>query len=921
MITSQSPSQMLPDYGFAFSVNPKSPAREAVASFVQRWMDSNIDPARKSLPPLAGEDVIPHAVSFSSLHGSYASVYLLPDESALGMGEDARLMRHDLSIMECLEIRQRLVAELDWTIEPPDGKSEGQKSIANELTQILKSIRRFTDYRRSMQEAIWVGRAGIQHRYGRHEVGGRRYLMPKPLHQDHYGWMPIQGDKILYRFDDGRELNDGQYPHQMGIRVSTAHYPETRISKRRAAEQTPHGMAVFLKPYERETLLVHKHMIEDSDFHDMRTAGRIHGVGIRNRIWRTWILKQETLAFLMNYIERSAGGIEIWEYPLGNNEAKKSIVDAAERRSANGKNILFFPKPPGDDAALYDLKIVEPGFSGIDLINNLQEKFFGHQIKRYILGQTLTTEADATGLGSGVADAHQDTLHQIVLYDGAGHEETLTEELVRPIQLYNFPETQHWKFHLKLQFDSRDSESKLESFRTAWDMGARITEADVLEEIGAAVPTSDDRILENPAFQQSGGSPFGAFPSGTTAVSAAVHQSMGSHIGGPSGKAPIDQDGDGIVNEGTAAERPSFPDAYARQRTLFDESEHPREPAGTESGGQFTAKIHERSAVNEWMKAGGPVTDNQIDQLYSTQDDLLDAVWSNPDATNEDEDGATSEAFGNLDIHRAIHDKGLSDWGQISEYANDQERRRSQPEEIQAKSVDTLDGKFKVSISVIGADGDESWSVTNQLTRSDGTIETVLAEEAADLNEAKQIFKEELQAIQADHYARRHHRIVREAAALTHTEPTEAQAKAGNYAKGKFPWNGLQISIENPKGSIRRGTSPSGREWERKMPCHYGYIKRTKGADGDALDVYVGSHPESELVYIIKQIDKNGKFDEFKIIIGCTNWKQAKRLYLSNYPKGWKCGPKAAVTVEQFKRWLKKGGGKESRSFSSAESK
>ena len=39
----------------------------------------------------------------------------------------------------------------------------------------------------------------------------------------------------------------------------------------------------------------------------------------------------------------------------------------------------------------------------------------------------------------------------------------------------------------------------------------------------------------------------------------------------------------------------------------------------------------------------------------------------------------------------------------------------------------------------------------------------------------------------------------------TDTEPTEAQKHEGNYAKGKVNLYGLTISIENPKGSIRRG--------------------------------------------------------------------------------------------------------------------
>jgi len=66
----------------------------------------------------------------------------------------------------------------------------------------------------------------------------------------------------------------------------------------------------------------------------------------------------------------------------------------------------------------------------------------------------------------------------------------------------------------------------------------------------------------------------------------------------------------------------------------------------------------------------------------------------------------------------------------------------------------------------------------------------------------------------------------------TDRNPSEAQKKSGNYAKGKVTLHGLDISIENPKGSVRRGVDPNGKSWEVKMPAHYGYITRVRSRDG-----------------------------------------------------------------------------------------
>lgn len=138
------------------------------------------------------------------------------------------------------------------------------------------------------------------------------------------------------------------------------------------------------------------------------------------------------------------------------------------------------------------------------------------------------------------------------------------------------------------------------------------------------------------------------------------------------------------------------------------------------------------------------------------------------------------------------------------------------------------------------------------------------------------------------------------AAAQTHRTPSEAQVKAGNYPKGRTYWHGLEISIETPKGAKRHGRDIA-------MPCHYGFFRRTLGADGDQLDVFIGSHPESELVYVIDQTGKDGRWDEHKCLIGMRNESEAKAAYLASYPSGWRCGPITSMTIGQFINWVRSG--------------
>ncbi|WP_334069773.1 PLxRFG domain-containing protein [Acinetobacter colistiniresistens] len=137
-------------------------------------------------------------------------------------------------------------------------------------------------------------------------------------------------------------------------------------------------------------------------------------------------------------------------------------------------------------------------------------------------------------------------------------------------------------------------------------------------------------------------------------------------------------------------------------------------------------------------------------------------------------------------------------------------------------------------------------------------------------------------------------------------EPTQAQIEAGNYKKGHIKVHGLDIAVENPRGSERRGTDPDGNEWSHNMSDHYGYIKRTTGADQEHIDTYVGKNPESENVFIVDQIDQgSGGFDEHKVMLGFDSQEEAITAYKSNFDKGWKVGPVTQMSKDQFKDWLK----------------
>lgn len=1285
---------------FAVMLNPQSKNAENVGKWIHEHMDARTDPASKTpgAAPLYGQDAVPHLLTFQSIVGSFSRAYVNPDEAMRDSIENAHLMEKDVGLLESVECRQRLTALLDWEIKPEDEKCQYQVSLAQELQRIISRIRNFTKYRMWLMKAIWSGRSGIQHKYGYTRVNGAMRMMPTPLHRDHNGWMPINGDKLVFRYEDGwMDSDEGAYPHQMGIRVGTnPGKGKLRIHRDYKLEPVSDGLALFLKPYERDTFCVHKHFIEDADFHHSYFAGSVHGIGIRSKIYWEWFLKQEAFAFLMQYLERSAGGIEVWTYPMGDPKALAATQAAAKEKMANGRNIVFFPKPMGDDSESYKFEVIEPGAMGLDIMQNIIENYFGGRLKRYILGQELSTEAKATGMGSGVAEAHMDTLSQIVQFDASNLEETLTHELVRYIQQLNFPETMGWHMRMSLKTKDDKTQERLEALNSAYQMGASIAESEVFKTLGLSAPTSGEKVLSLSSQQAAamppgmpGMPPMGGNPDG---------DNSGPNGFPDGGSFPDQENGDNPESEDDGEQDPvdlirSLMEQYAQQMERdqygtqgmfkWEENLHPRESSTdtVHKAGQFTSKktapqqkslfegvtpvakqsgrfsgkprsgrkalndrirdlfaehaenrqkqlsfddpaetpapkpepkpvsqlrqaenieetpvpelvappvqtpapesrqdarqpdgieprrrmmganpdsmkavaqpaappvqpkpqqssedaapqeskpestpaeihpIAKRAGIKDMKhaaKKGVPSLVENADSTLSAMDKMIQPIatriWQGvrthgpseilentirhslisgnadvafdralqefenktsfngnpldlnvrdnrkllaselrknkpsilsamrgqkqadppsvetvPQPTNqpavaaqpvstsaqvpterkpgaltpEQQDLITdhyndhmkritrlaSEKFAGYKRHdREAFDSAIADgltraaqlWDGVSDFPafaqkwafiylknlNPNRRKLNTITSNQSGDGETDPlanvagrssepdygdderAKLDKAISSLGNEQDQ-WLVKAWFSGEDEDGNPVNQSQAAEayngkfgqnltrqaigyratqlLNKLKsqlasdpdqyaavrnmivRYYRREMVELQKERYERRQDRTIREAAEYTESDPTDAQIKAGNYKKGRFSWNGMQIVIENPRGSTRRGVASSGEIWRREMTAHYGYISGTKGTDGDQVDVFMGRNPESEVVFVICQTNKDGSFDEHKAVLGTTNKRKACDLYLSHYPKGWKCGEVVAMTVSQFKEWLNSG--------------
>lgn len=470
--------------------NARAKDLEAIVGEVSRQMRKELARKPQERRIELAETPIPHSATFQAFANTLSKTYWTTDEAIKVAWENARYMKNDLAVMECVEMRRRSVALLEWHVVPDNPNDKRQRDAAQTVERIVKRTPRFIQFRENLLYALWYGKYGIQMQWGQTLIDGApRYYI--------HNWIPVNGDKIVYKVMQGTPFEKERVGIRIGYNQGGGTLPEKYQGQ---IGPTDRGMAYFLTDDQRDRFVVHRHMVEDGDYDDPYSGGCIFGVGIRSRIYWTWYLMKETLAWLMEYIERSASGFEIWYYPGGNEKAREACRAAAEDRVGHSGNIVLIPRWEGSDGG-YSMQRIEPSMAGAQVCMNIVKEFFQHQIKRYILGQTLTTEAAGTGLGSNLATIHLETYLQIIKYDAINLEETLTNDLVEKIRKFNFPNLDEYSLRFRIETDEIDHHDRLNSIRTLYDMGVPISQEQALSAAGMTAPKDDEPILTNPAIE------------------------------------------------------------------------------------------------------------------------------------------------------------------------------------------------------------------------------------------------------------------------------------------------------------------------------------------------------------------------------------------------------------------------------------
>lgn len=118
--------------------------------------------------------------------------------------------------------------------------------------------------------------------------------------------------------------------------------------------------------------------------------------------------------------------------------------------------------------------------------------------------------------------------------------------------------------------------------------------------------------------------------------------------------------------------------------------------------------------------------------------------------------------------------------------------------------------------------------------------------------------------------------------------PDEPKLAKAHKLHARITFRGLPISIETPKGGYRHWYDPhADKHGKTKMKYAYGYIRRTKGLDGDHVDVFVGPNEKAPNVYVVmtKKAPDFKELDEEKCMLGFDSEEAAVAAFKAHYDK------------------------------------
>lgn len=332
--------------------------------------------------------------------------------------------------------RAAAITGLDWSIEPPTNANAAEKAAAAWCEEILRdAVDDLEDVLIAMMDGVGHGFAPIELEW--YLDGGER--LPR-FHPRPQTWFRTDMTRRELRLNDGS--GDGAIPTPMGW-------------------------------------IMHQHRKVKTGY--LGRAGLFRAV-----LW-PFLYKAYSIGDFAEFLEIYGLPIIVGKYmPGASAEEKSSLMRAVTALGRDARAIM-------PDGMQLEIEKITAGGAGDGNHLAMVAWADGAQSKA-ILGQVLSAEAKATGMGSGVADLHAEVRGDIRKSDARQIAGTLTRDLIYPLIALNKPGIDGQRRCPRWVFDTGEAEDlKLyaEALPTLAAGGARIPVSWVHEKL--RIPQADEK--------------------------------------------------------------------------------------------------------------------------------------------------------------------------------------------------------------------------------------------------------------------------------------------------------------------------------------------------------------------------------------------------------------------------------------------
>lgn len=412
-----------------------------------------------------------------------------------------RMMRQDPDIMHAISVREAAGADMAWRIRPEDESDLGHRARCMAIQKAIDAIPGLAQMRRHIAKCVWYGIGSTYQHWAKLPRPVTAEVVDDAVQVESGATAPAATASVTVspiRFDP--MPHDGIRFTADGRMVLLVNMRSDRFRKEDGYERvtTDGGTGVIIPEDQRTAWVLAVWNTDAADSLDYTSAERVYaGHGMRSQVWDAWLRKQLLNQLADSYAERLARGTVVGVHD-GSQQGEAAIQNVINTLGQSSG--VTIPSTLIQDNGSIDsiLKVFEATGTGNQILREMANDA-GEKLKLMILAQTLTTETAATGLGSGVAEVHQDTFRTQLRYDISVTDEALTRDLVGPMWRINFPDDPRVpQFVSQIREDEEDIDKTVETAERLTGMGVTLAMNDVREKAGFREPQADEPTIGGP---------------------------------------------------------------------------------------------------------------------------------------------------------------------------------------------------------------------------------------------------------------------------------------------------------------------------------------------------------------------------------------------------------------------------------------